>query len=247
MPNPVMGAEDFSYVLQRVPGAMMFLGGTPRTATRATAAPNHSNRVVFDEDGDDVGIAMYATAASHRADLTPAAPPRRLRHVATACIDESGRAAVERSASAARRRVTISNGRSVSATMPSPTSIAGVGSSSRLHASGLDGRSAGCTVDRDRLPHGLVQAHDQVALPSSASLTASTSTPPVRSTLDDRGTAMPSRAPSPPSTTRSGTFKRRGLVDDIVRPGAVRVDRQGRPCARPWSAAGSGYSPRAPG
>ena len=29
LPNPVMGAEDFSYVLQRVPGAMMFLGGTP--------------------------------------------------------------------------------------------------------------------------------------------------------------------------------------------------------------------------
>ena len=29
MPHPVMGAEDFSYVLQRVPGAMMFLGGTP--------------------------------------------------------------------------------------------------------------------------------------------------------------------------------------------------------------------------
>ena len=29
MPNPVMGAEDFSYVLNRVPGSMMFLGGTP--------------------------------------------------------------------------------------------------------------------------------------------------------------------------------------------------------------------------
>jgi metal-dependent amidase/aminoacylase/carboxypeptidase family protein len=29
LPNPIMGAEDFSYVLQRVPGTMMFLGGTP--------------------------------------------------------------------------------------------------------------------------------------------------------------------------------------------------------------------------
>ena len=28
LPNPVMGAEDFSYVLNRVPGAMLFLGGT---------------------------------------------------------------------------------------------------------------------------------------------------------------------------------------------------------------------------
>ena len=27
-PQPVMGAEDWSYVLQQVPGAMMFLGGT---------------------------------------------------------------------------------------------------------------------------------------------------------------------------------------------------------------------------
>ena len=29
MPWPVMGAEDFSYVLQRVPGAMVFLGVCP--------------------------------------------------------------------------------------------------------------------------------------------------------------------------------------------------------------------------
>src|SRR4029450_7610142 len=29
LPNPVMGAEDFSSVLQRVPGSMMFLGATP--------------------------------------------------------------------------------------------------------------------------------------------------------------------------------------------------------------------------
>jgi hypothetical protein len=45
-----MGAEDFSYVLDEVPGTMMFLGGTHPTATPATAAANHSNRVVFDED-----------------------------------------------------------------------------------------------------------------------------------------------------------------------------------------------------
>ena len=40
-----MGAEDWSYVLQRVPGAMMFLGGTHPDRNLATAAPNHSNRV----------------------------------------------------------------------------------------------------------------------------------------------------------------------------------------------------------
>ena len=32
LPHPIMGAEDFSYVLQRVPGTMMFLGGTPLDA-----------------------------------------------------------------------------------------------------------------------------------------------------------------------------------------------------------------------
>ena len=29
MPNPVMGAEDWSYVLQQVPGSMAFLGARP--------------------------------------------------------------------------------------------------------------------------------------------------------------------------------------------------------------------------
>ena len=63
LPHPVMGAEDFSYVLQNVPGAMMFLGGTPAGMNPATAAPNHSNRVMFDEPAMAVGTAMYATAA----------------------------------------------------------------------------------------------------------------------------------------------------------------------------------------
>ena len=52
LPHPVMGAEDFSYVLQRVPGAMMFLGGTPPDRDPATAAPNHSNRVLLRRGGD---------------------------------------------------------------------------------------------------------------------------------------------------------------------------------------------------
>jgi hippurate hydrolase len=63
LPNPVMAAEDFSYVLQRVPGAMLFLGGTPADRNPATAPPNHSNRVVFDEEAMQTGIALYATAA----------------------------------------------------------------------------------------------------------------------------------------------------------------------------------------
>jgi hippurate hydrolase len=63
MANPVMGAEDFSYVLQRVPGAMAFLGGCPPELDPRTAAPNHSNRVVFDESAMPTGIATYAAMA----------------------------------------------------------------------------------------------------------------------------------------------------------------------------------------
>lgn len=62
-PHPVMGAEDWSYVLQRVPGAMLFLGGTAPDRNPATAAPNHSNRVVFDDQAMATGIATYAAVA----------------------------------------------------------------------------------------------------------------------------------------------------------------------------------------
>ena len=63
MPHPVMGAEDFSYVLEAVPGSMMFLGGTPAGRNPATAAPNHSNRVMFDEDAMISGMALYTGVA----------------------------------------------------------------------------------------------------------------------------------------------------------------------------------------
>jgi hippurate hydrolase len=63
LPHPVMGAEDFSYVLQNVPGAMLFLGGTPTGMNPATAPPNHSNRVMFDESAMATGTALYAAAA----------------------------------------------------------------------------------------------------------------------------------------------------------------------------------------
>jgi len=63
LPNPVMGAEDFSYVLHKLPGAMMFLGATPPGENPATAAPNHSNRVMFDEEAMKTGIAVYTSVA----------------------------------------------------------------------------------------------------------------------------------------------------------------------------------------
>jgi len=63
LPNPIMGAEDFSYVLNKVPGAMIFLGGTPHHVDLASAAPNHSNRVTFDESAMIDGVAMYSSLA----------------------------------------------------------------------------------------------------------------------------------------------------------------------------------------
>ncbi|MGH3622970.1 MAG: M20 metallopeptidase family protein, partial [Sciscionella sp.] len=63
MSDPLMGAEDFSYVLQQVPGAMAFLGACPPGTTPEDAAPNHSNRVLFDESALTQGVAMYAAFA----------------------------------------------------------------------------------------------------------------------------------------------------------------------------------------
>ncbi|UOQ59579.1 M20 family metallopeptidase [Leucobacter rhizosphaerae] len=48
-PAPVMGSEDFSYVLQEVPGTLLFLRATPPEVDLEAAAPNHSPEVVFDD------------------------------------------------------------------------------------------------------------------------------------------------------------------------------------------------------
>ena len=63
MAEPMMGAEDFSYVLERVPGVMAFLGACPPGVDLATAPPNHSNLVVFDEEPLPAGVALYARMA----------------------------------------------------------------------------------------------------------------------------------------------------------------------------------------
>ena len=63
MPVPLMGAEDFSFVLERVPGAMAFLGACPPDLDPGTAPGNHSNHVVFDEAALPNGVAMYAQMA----------------------------------------------------------------------------------------------------------------------------------------------------------------------------------------
>ena len=63
LPAPLMGAEDFSYVLQEVPGALAWLGARPPGVDPADAPPNHSNLVVFDEEPLPAGAALYARMA----------------------------------------------------------------------------------------------------------------------------------------------------------------------------------------
>jgi hippurate hydrolase len=61
MRAPIMGAEDFSYVLQRVPGALVFLGVRPDGD--GPVAPIHSNRMLLNEDALASGVALHAAVA----------------------------------------------------------------------------------------------------------------------------------------------------------------------------------------
>ncbi len=61
MPQPAMGAEDFSFVLERIPGAMVILGVRPDGIPQP--APCHSNRMLLNEEGMVAGIALHAGLA----------------------------------------------------------------------------------------------------------------------------------------------------------------------------------------
>ncbi len=61
MRSPMMGAEDFSYLLQRFPGAMLFLGVKPDDPS--LAAPCHSNRMILNESAMAHGAALHAQVA----------------------------------------------------------------------------------------------------------------------------------------------------------------------------------------
>ncbi len=63
MPAPIMGSEDWSYVLERVPGLMAFLGVCPDGVEPNQAHACHSNLMRIDEDAMAVGIAAHAALA----------------------------------------------------------------------------------------------------------------------------------------------------------------------------------------
>jgi amidohydrolase len=65
-PNPLTGSEDFSFVLDQVPGAFLMLGACPPETDPFTAPFNHSAEAVFDDAILADGTALYAELALRR-------------------------------------------------------------------------------------------------------------------------------------------------------------------------------------
>ncbi|MCU1478702.1 MAG: amidohydrolase [Subtercola sp.] len=66
MPAAIAGSEDFSRILQLIPGAMAFLGATPAGADPDTAAFNHSPVAMFDDAVVPSGAALLSRLAADR-------------------------------------------------------------------------------------------------------------------------------------------------------------------------------------
>ena len=64
--QPLTGAEDFSYVLNEVPGAFVLLGACPSGTDPLTASSNHSAGAAFDDAVIADGITLYAELALRR-------------------------------------------------------------------------------------------------------------------------------------------------------------------------------------
>jgi amidohydrolase len=63
MTEPFTGSEDFSRVLEAVPGAMLFLGACPPDLDPVLAPNNHSPYARFSDDALAPGAAVYAALA----------------------------------------------------------------------------------------------------------------------------------------------------------------------------------------
>jgi hippurate hydrolase len=63
MASPVMGGEDFAYVLEKVPGAMFFLGASEDGSDWRHCCGLHSNHMVIDESVMARGTAVHAALA----------------------------------------------------------------------------------------------------------------------------------------------------------------------------------------
>jgi hippurate hydrolase len=73
-PFPLTGSEDFSYVLEQVPGAFIMVGACPAGTDPATAPYNHSAEAVFDDAVLADGTALYAELALRKLSALAAQP-----------------------------------------------------------------------------------------------------------------------------------------------------------------------------
>jgi hippurate hydrolase len=65
MPSPIMGGEDFAYVLQRVPGCMAFLGVAPQGDTNPGSRPSlHHAKMTLEENWLQRGVALHCAFAT---------------------------------------------------------------------------------------------------------------------------------------------------------------------------------------
>jgi hippurate hydrolase len=64
MPTPIMGGEDFAYVLREIPGAMAFLGVAPPGEDAAGRAPIHNGKMTVHEDWLQRGVALHCALAT---------------------------------------------------------------------------------------------------------------------------------------------------------------------------------------
>jgi amidohydrolase len=64
LPASNMGGEDFSYVLEKVPGAMAFLGVAPKGEDPADRAPLHNPSMMLDESVLPNGVALHCAFAT---------------------------------------------------------------------------------------------------------------------------------------------------------------------------------------
>jgi hippurate hydrolase len=60
LPDPIMGAEDFAYVLEKVPGAMFFIGFAHANDDWSQCCGIHSTRMMLDEAMLPEGAALLA-------------------------------------------------------------------------------------------------------------------------------------------------------------------------------------------
>lgn len=64
LPASNMGGEDFSYVLEKVPGAMAFLGVAPAGEDAKVRAPLHNPAMMIDEAVLPKGVALHCAFAT---------------------------------------------------------------------------------------------------------------------------------------------------------------------------------------